>query len=112
MRYRAPLSRFSSDAAIRSRMRFMRRDSATCCSYTAFPSAKSDLPVRLSCKGRVQPLFEKFPASRFTQISFITPPSTPLEGRIAIVTDAGLDAMDAAALLTNSATADGEVVWS
>jgi hypothetical protein len=40
------------------------------------------------------------------------PPSTPLEGRIAIVTDAGLDAMDAAALLTNSANADGKTVWS
>ena len=76
------------------------------------PVSEGDLPVRLSCKRRVQPLFEKFPASRFTQISFITPPSTPLEGRIAIVTDAGLDAMDAAALLTNSAKADGEVVWS
>jgi hypothetical protein len=36
----------------------------------------------------------------------------PLEGRIAIVTDAGRDAVDAAALLTNSAQADGEVVWS
>jgi len=29
------------------------------------------------------------------QISFLVPPSTPLEGRIAIVTNAGLDAMDA-----------------
>jgi hypothetical protein len=36
----------------------------------------------------------------------------PLEGRIAIVTDAGRDAVDADALLTNSAEADGEVVWS
>jgi len=39
-------------------------------------------------------------------------PSHPLEGRIAIVTDAGWDAVDARALLTNSADADGEVVWS
>jgi hypothetical protein len=39
-------------------------------------------------------------------------PSTPPEGRIAIVTDAGLDAMDADALLTNGAEADGKVVWS
>jgi hypothetical protein len=46
------------------------------------------------------------------QITLTTSPSTPHEGRIAIVTDAGLDAMDAAALLTNSAKADGEVVWS
>ena len=29
------------------------------------------------------------------QISFLVPPSTPLEGRIAIVTNAGRDAMDA-----------------
>ena len=37
---------------------------------------------------------------------------TPLEGRIAIVTDAGRDAVDADALLTNGAGADGEDVWS
>jgi hypothetical protein len=37
--------------------------------------------------------------------------SHSLEGRIAIVTDAGWDAVDADALLTNSAEADGEVVW-
>jgi hypothetical protein len=36
----------------------------------------------------------------------------PLEGRIAIVTDAGRDAVDADAPLTNGAKADGEVVWS
>jgi hypothetical protein len=35
----------------------------------------------------------------------------PLEGRFAIVTDAGRDAMDADVLLTNSAGADGEIVW-
>ena len=36
----------------------------------------------------------------------------PLEGPLAIVTDAGRDAVDAAAPLTNGANADGEVVWS
>ena len=36
----------------------------------------------------------------------------PQEGRIAIVTDAGRDAVDADAPLTNGAKADGEVVWS
>jgi hypothetical protein len=36
----------------------------------------------------------------------------PHEGRIAIVTDAGWDAVDADAPLTNGADADGEVVWS
>jgi hypothetical protein len=35
----------------------------------------------------------------------------PPEGRLAIVTDAGRDAVDADALLTNGAEADGEVVW-
>jgi hypothetical protein len=40
-------------------------------------------------------------------------PSTPLEGRIAIVTDAGLDAMDAGGASDESVLlADGEVVWS
>jgi hypothetical protein len=33
-------------------------------------------------------------------------------GRLAIVTDAERDAVDADALLTNSAEADGQVVWS
>ena len=36
----------------------------------------------------------------------------PLEGRFAIVTDAGWDAVDADAPITNGAEADGEVVWS
>jgi hypothetical protein len=57
------------------------------------------------------PFFKNFSPFRFIQISFLFPPSTPPEGRIAIVTNAGLDAMDAAALLTNGAHADGEVVW-
>jgi hypothetical protein len=42
----------------------------------------------------------------------LIPPFRLTEGRIAIVTDARRDAVDAAALLTNSASADGEVVWS
>ena len=37
---------------------------------------------------------------------------TPSEGRIAIVTDAGRDAVDVAVSLTNDTEADGEVVWS
>ena len=36
----------------------------------------------------------------------------PPEGRLAIVTDAGRDAVDADVLLTNGTEADGEVVWS
>jgi hypothetical protein len=72
-----------------------------------------DLPVGLFCKRRVQPFFQKFFLFSFHANQFPNPRRpTPLEGRIAIVTNAGLDAMDAAALLTNSANADGEVVWS
>jgi hypothetical protein len=36
----------------------------------------------------------------------------PLEGRIAIVTDAGRDAVDAEVPITNGTEADGEDVWS
>jgi hypothetical protein len=36
----------------------------------------------------------------------------PLEGRIAIVTDAGRDAVDADGALTNALEADGKDVWS
>jgi hypothetical protein len=48
----------------------------------------------------------------------LIPPSTPQKGRIAIVTNAGLDAMDVVApramnvARTSGAIADGEVVWS
>jgi hypothetical protein len=38
--------------------------------------------------------------------------SRPTEGRFAIVTDAGRDAVDVDVPLTNGADADGEVVWS
>jgi hypothetical protein len=38
--------------------------------------------------------------------------SRSTEGRLAIVTDAGRDAVDAKAPLTNGVKADGEVVWS
>jgi hypothetical protein len=34
-----------------------------------------------------------------------------MQGRIAIVTNAGRDAVDADVLLTNGMGADGEVVW-
>jgi hypothetical protein len=36
----------------------------------------------------------------------------PLEGRIAIATEAGWDAVDVETPITNGAEADGEVVWS
>jgi hypothetical protein len=54
--------------------------------------------------------YSGFPKSR---IALYPRPSTPHEGRIAIVTDAGLDAMDAGGASDESVLlADGEVVWS
>jgi hypothetical protein len=70
-----------------------------------------------------------FPFSPDPNHFYIPRRLTPHEGRIAIVTDAGWDAVDAAALArdgvagrftvsdhraskTNGAEADGEVVWS
>jgi hypothetical protein len=48
-----------------------------------------------------------------TQITSISDPvSSHLKGRIAIVTDAGRDAVDADVLLTSGTEADGQVVWS
>jgi hypothetical protein len=61
----------------------------------------------------VQPHLQKYFRFHLTQIKSIS--LTVLlhtEGRFAIVTSAGRDAMDAKMLLTNSANADGEVVWS
>ena len=55
----------------------------------------SKLPSRIKLFLPVQSRAKKYSASGFSQITFLTTPSTPLEGRIAIVTDAGLDAMDA-----------------
>jgi hypothetical protein len=45
----------------------------------------------------VQPPLQKYSASRFTQIRTISPPSRPTRGALAIVIDAGRDAVDAAA---------------
>jgi hypothetical protein len=72
---------------------------------------KPNFSSRINVIWVVQSRCKKYSDFPKPQITFISPPSTPLEGRIAIVTDAGLDAVDAAALLTNGAHADGEVVW-
>jgi hypothetical protein len=42
---------------------------------------------------------------------YLRRPVSP-EGRLAIVTDAGRDAVDVDVPITNGAEADGEVVWS
>jgi hypothetical protein len=61
---------------------------------------------------RVQPLLQKYSDFPKIQITLASWPSCPTEGRFAIVTDAGQDAVDVEAPITNGAEADGEVVWS
>jgi hypothetical protein len=73
---------------------------------------KSNLSSRIKLFLPVQSLREKFSASQFPQITFLTVPSHPTRGAYRDRHGRGVDAMDAAALLTNSAKADGEVVWS
>jgi hypothetical protein len=87
--------------------------------YGQFPtgsrqeSRTTDLPDGLFRHSAVQPLCKKFPALPIPRNTFITPHRPPHEGRIAIVTDAGLDAMDAGGAADESAhLVDGEVVWS
>jgi hypothetical protein len=61
----------------------------------------------------VQSLSEKYSVFPKSQITLYPPPSTPLKGRIAIVTDAGLDAVAASGASDESALfADGKIVWS
>jgi hypothetical protein len=60
----------------------------------------------------VQPLLKKYSDFQKSQISLYIPPSCSARGALAIVTDVEQDAVDADALLTNGADADGEVVWS
>jgi hypothetical protein len=61
---------------------------------------------------RVQPSLQKYSDFPKTQISLSPSPSCPTEGRFAIVTDAGQDAVDVDAPITNGAEADGKAVWS
>ncbi len=62
------------------------------------PAGLSDLPVGRLVDRRVESLLQKYFASPVGQIiSTDSRRPTPLQGRIAIVTDAGWDAVDAAA---------------
>src|SRR3984885_2177873 len=61
-----------------------------------------DLPDRLLGRWCVQPLCKKYFRSRATQITFTSPSSRPTEGRFAVVTDAGRDAVDAGGALTRA----------
>jgi hypothetical protein len=55
------------------------------------------------CRLPVQPLSQKYSGFPKPQITLISRMSCPTEGRLEIVTDAGQDAVDADALLTNGA---------
>ena len=68
---------------------------------------------RANHQNPVQPPLQKYFRSHRTQITFMSPPVRSFrEGRWPSSRTLGPDAVDAAALLTNSAHADGEVVWS
>jgi hypothetical protein len=58
---------------------------------------KRNFLKRINVIWAVQPHLQKYFRSRLTQITSQLPLSRPKEGRIAIVTDAGRDAVDAAA---------------
>jgi hypothetical protein len=60
----------------------------------------------------VQSLLQKYSDLQKKQISVYPLAVPPHQGALAIVTNAGRDAMDVDAPLTNGADADGEVVWS
>jgi hypothetical protein len=61
----------------------------------------------------VQSWMKKHSVSLPAQITCISiGVSSHSEGRLAIVTDAGRDAVDAEVPITNGAEADGEAVWS
>jgi hypothetical protein len=71
------------------------------------PTGKSLLIFR----NRVKPLCEKYFCFRLTQIRCISKAVPAHRGALRNVIDAGRDAVDAAAPLTNGADAYGQVVW-
>jgi hypothetical protein len=66
----------------------------------------------LSDCGVSSPLRKNIPFRAYPKSNLYQSLSRPTEGRHAIVTAAGRDAVDADAPITNGAEADGEVVWS
>ncbi len=74
---------------------------------------KSNFLSRIKLFLPVQSHSEKYSGFPKSQISLFPPSSTPLEGRIAIVTNAGLDAVAASGASDESALlADGKIGWS
>ena len=80
--------------------------------HPGYQLSKAKLLSQIRLFPSVQPCAQKHFAFSSPQITRIYHPSRPTEGRLAIVTNAGRDAVDAKALLTNGAEADGEGVWS
>jgi hypothetical protein len=74
---------------------------------------KSNFPRQINVICPVQPYLKKYSGFPKSQITLYPRPSTPLKGRIAIVTDAGLDAVAASGASDEGALrADGKIVWS
>jgi len=74
---------------------------------------KSNFSSRIKLFLPVQSLAKKYSAFPKPQITLYPASSTPLEGRIAVVTDAGLDAVAEGSASDESALlADGKIVWS
>jgi hypothetical protein len=74
---------------------------------------KSNFLNRIKLFLPVQSRLQKDFSSPQTQITFKTPDVPPIQRGVSRSSRTLVrDAMDAAALLTNSANADGEVVWS
>jgi hypothetical protein len=67
------------------------------------PSAANFTPVGQITETLSSPRCKNISLSRLVETSLETAPSRPAEGRLAIVTNAGRDAMDADVLRTNSA---------
>ena len=84
-------------------------------SFVASPGhdGERNLFSRINLFLAVQPILQKYLRSSSTQITSEIPAFRPKEGRIAIVTNAGRDAVDAdGAADEQRSSADGEVVWS
>ena len=77
----------------------------------AIPIGSSDLPVGRRCNFPVESLLQKYFASPVGQIiSTNSRRPTPLQGRIAIVMDAGWDDVDAAAFCARQDRSSGSYV--
>jgi hypothetical protein len=76
------------------------------------PAGKS-MKLAIEVNWLSSPFAKNIPLSPSGKSSLQSCPSRPTEGRLAIVTDAGRDAVDADSAQRRSALeADGEVVWS